>query len=65
MDPAIIRNNSRICWKVFSVDRLTVFRPARVIALTVKNNASMYRTLWAGVELPQRIAEVTRVTPMK
>jgi hypothetical protein len=44
---------------------LTVFRPASVMALTVRNSESMYRTLWAGVELPQKIAEVTRDTPMK
>jgi hypothetical protein len=35
------------------------------MALTVKNNASIYRTLWAGEELPQRMAEVMRVIPIK
>jgi hypothetical protein len=48
-----------------SVDRFTVFMPARVMALTVKNNESMYRTLWAGEEVPQRMAEVMKESPMK
>jgi hypothetical protein len=60
-----MRKNSRTCWNVFSVDRLTVFRPARVMALTVKNSESMYRTLWAGEDVPQKMAEVMKETPMK
>lgn len=47
------------------MDRFTVFMPARVTALTVKNSESMYRTLWAGVEVPQKMAEVTKATAMK
>lgn len=65
VDPAMIRKKSMICWNVFIVDKLTVFRPASVMALTVKNNESMYRTLWAGVELPQKITEVRRHNPIK
>jgi hypothetical protein len=61
----MMRKNSRTCWNVFRVDRLTVFSPARVIALTVKKSESMYLTLRSGVEAPQKIAEVTKHTPMK
>ena len=44
---------------------MTVFRPVRVMALTVKNSESMYRTLRAGEEVPQKMAEVIKETPMK
>jgi hypothetical protein len=47
-----------------SVDRFTGFIPARVIALTVRYNESMYRTLWRE-EVPQKMAEVMKETPMK
>jgi hypothetical protein len=44
---------------------LTVLRPASVIALTVKNKASMYLTLLAGVDAPQKITDVRKHSPIK
>ena len=37
----MMRKKSMNCWKVFRADRLTVLRPASVMALTVKNSASV------------------------
>ena len=55
-----MRRKSMTCWKVFSVDRLIVFRPAKVMALTVRNKASMNLTLRAGVAAPQNITAEMR-----
>jgi hypothetical protein len=39
--------------------------PVRVIALTVMYNELIYRTLWAGEEVPQKMAEVIKDSPIK
>ena len=64
-DPNMIRTKRRICWKVLSVDRLMVFRPASVMALTVRNNESVKLTLRAGVEEPQKMMAEIKQVPMK
>ena len=53
------------CWKVFICDRLTVFRPAKVMALTVRKRESVYEMLRAGVEEPQKMMLEKRHVPMK
>jgi hypothetical protein len=50
-----IRRKSITCWNVLSVERLTVFRPANVMALTTRKRASVKWTLFAGVEAPQNM----------
>jgi hypothetical protein len=35
------------------------------MALIVRYNESMYRTLWRGEEVPQKMAEVIKESPMK
>lgn len=39
-DPTRISNSRVSCWNVFRVDRLTVFKPAPVIADVVRNKLS-------------------------
>lgn len=39
-EPARISSSKISCWNVFSVDRLTVFKPASVIADVVRNKLS-------------------------
>ncbi len=47
----------------YSVDRLTVFNPASVIAETARKRLSIYRTRWAWVEEPQKMREATKHVP--
>ena len=56
---------SRFLNLTYSVDRLTVFNPASVIAETARKKLSMYRTLWAGVEEPQKMREATKHVQQK
>jgi len=47
---------------VFNVLRLTVFKPAKVMADTVKNKLSVKLTLRNGVDEPQKmIADIRHV----
>lgn len=56
----MISKKSMTCWKVFKSDRLTVLRPASVMALTQRNRESVKLTLLAGVEAPQKMTADTR-----
>ena len=64
-EPMMMRKKSMICWTVFKVDRLTVFRPANVMALTTKKSESVNVTLLGGVAMPQNIHADTSVTIKK
>lgn len=75
-----MRANSIICWKVFRVERLTVFRPlksvsswnvitqwttyAKDMALTHRKSESVKVTLLDGVEAPQKMSPDNRHVPM-
>ena len=64
-DPSIIKRNKTNCWKVFSVERLTVFKPASVMADTARNKASINARLLGGVEEPHSMIPDTRHTARK
>lgn len=64
-EPSMINKNSRTCWNEFKVDRLTVLRPASVIADTARNKQSMNLTLRDGVELPHSTTAKERDVKMK
>lgn len=64
-EPMRIRKKSMNCCQVLSVDKLTVFSPASVIAETQKNNESTKLTLLEGVDEPQNIMADRRVVNIK
>jgi len=64
-EPSIINKKSMICCHVLRVERLTVLRPASVIAETVRKSESMKRTLRGGVDDPQKIMPEMREVKMK
>jgi hypothetical protein len=49
----------------YKVDKLTVLRPASVMAETARKRLSMNRTLWLGVEDPQKIIPARRHVAQK
>lgn len=64
-DPMMMRKKSMNCCHVFKVDRLTVFKPASVIALAVRKKLSVKLMLPKGVADPHRIKPVSRDVKMK
>lgn len=52
-------------WQAYNVDKLTVLRPASVMAETARKMLSMNRTLCEGVEEPQKMMPAIRQVAQK